>query len=485
MNKYYFLVLLFFLFWGNLEAQQSIREFNELFNNNQNNGEVYFRIQNQDININKLSSLVSLTRHVETEWVYAYANKKQFLALVSENLEVEMLPHPGTLIHPKMKSDVNIKNLEEWDFYPTYDAYISMMYQFESLYPDLCRIEVIGQSTNGRDLLACVISDNGQLEPGESQFLYTSSMHGNELAGYPLMLRLIDYLLTNYGSLDQVTEMVNNLEIWINPLANPDGTYAGGNNSVFGATRYNANGTDLNRNFSGPEFTPEEYEVETLAFMDLANNYQFSMSANIHGGEEVCNYPWDYTFELHPKDEWWQMVCHEYADTAQFYSPPGYMENFDDGIVNGAVWYVISGGRQDYMNHFHDCLEFTLEISDEYILPESQLENWWQYNYRSLLNYMHQAIPLGQVEIKSLASLIDISPNPGNGIYKITYTGQEVKRLTATVMDQMGKIVKTFDLSLGLDDFEYVMDIQSFKDGVYILNLKGDQLNISRKIIKE
>jgi hypothetical protein len=30
-----------------------------------------------------------------------------------------------------------------------------------------------------------------------------------------------------------------------------------------------------------------------------------------------------------------------------------------------------------------------------------------------------------------------------------------------------------------------VMDIQSFKDGVYILNLKGDELNISRKIIKE
>ncbi len=40
------------------------------------------------------------------------------------------------------------------------------------------------------------------------------------------------------------------------------------------------------------------------------------------------------------------------------------MNLYDDGITNGAAWYVIDGGRQDYMNFFHQCREFTLEISD-------------------------------------------------------------------------------------------------------------------------
>jgi len=50
--------------------------------------------------------------------------------------------------------------------------------------------------------------------------MYTSSMHGDELTGYVLMLRLIDSLLSTYGTNPRVTNLVNNFEIWINPLAN-------------------------------------------------------------------------------------------------------------------------------------------------------------------------------------------------------------------------------------------------------------------------
>lgn len=63
------------------------------------------------------------------------------------------------------------------------------------------------------------------------------------------MLRLIDTLLSSYGTDQRLTNLINNLEIWICPDTNPDGTYYGGNNSVSGARRYNYNGYDLNRNF--------------------------------------------------------------------------------------------------------------------------------------------------------------------------------------------------------------------------------------------
>jgi hypothetical protein len=182
--------------------------------------------------------------------------------------------------------------------------------------------------------------------------------------------------------------MVNNMDIWINPLANPDGTYAGGNNSVNGATRYNANFVDLNRNYPDPDDGPHPdgnpWQVETIAFMDFAEGRDFVMSANFHGGAEVVNYPWDTWSHFHADDNWWQYVSREYADTVHDNAPFGYMNYLNNGITNGYAWYEITGGRQDYMNYFHQCREFTLEISDIKLLPANQLINHWNYNYRSI-----------------------------------------------------------------------------------------------------
>lgn len=359
-------------------------------------GEVYFQFENPGAKtLIELSKLISLDQVNKTE-VTAYANQKEFDAFLEFNLAFEVLT-PPSLLHPaNMLDEVNVKSIQDWDFYPTYEAYIDMMYQFETDYPDLCEVVTIGQSMQGRELIALRISDNIGLDEGEPEFLYTATIHGDETVGYVVSLRLIDYLLSNYGSIPKVDNLVNNIDIYINPLANPDGTFWGGNNTVNGAIRYNANGVDLNRNYPDPEDGPHPdgnaWQTETVHFMQLAEDHQFIISANMHGGEEVCNYPWDTWSGLHVDDDWWQFVCHEYADTAQLYSPPGYMTGFDDGITNGYAWYTISGGRQDYMNFFHQCREFTLEMSDVKNPPASQLPTFWESNYRSLLNYMEQTL---------------------------------------------------------------------------------------------
>ncbi|MBE0640779.1 MAG: carboxypeptidase regulatory-like domain-containing protein, partial [Bacteroidales bacterium] len=221
----------------------------------------------------------------------------------------------------------------------------------------------------------------------------------DETVGYVLMLRLADYLLSNYASDPRIQRMVDSIDIWINPLANPDGTYRFGNQSVAGASRYNANWVDINRNFPDPEDGPHPdgfaWQPETQIFMNFASSHNFGISCNIHGGAEVCNYPWDTWYawqKLHPDDIWWQFVCNEYADTAQLYSPSGYLDDFGTGVTHGATWYSIDGGRQDYMNYFHHCREFTLEISSTKLPSASLLPNYWNYNYRSLLNYMEQSL---------------------------------------------------------------------------------------------
>jgi len=115
------------------------------------------------------------------------------------------------------------------------------------------------------------------------------------------------------------------------------------------------------------------------------------MAANFHGGTEVVNYPWDTWPRLSADDAWWVNVSREYADTVHINSPADYMNQYENGITNGYQWYEVAGGRQDYMNYFHHCREATIEVSDAYILPTSQLLAHWNYNYRSLLNYIEQA----------------------------------------------------------------------------------------------
>ena len=66
------------------------------------------------------------------------------------------------------------------------------------------------------------------------------------------------------------------------------------------------------------------------------------------------------------------------------------MDYLDNGITNGYQWYSVAGGRQDYMTYFRRGREFTLELSNTKLAPESRLDDFWQYNYRSLLNYLEQ-----------------------------------------------------------------------------------------------
>ncbi len=353
---------------------------------------LYFIIDSES-NLSEITKTVSID-NIKGDTLFAYVNDKQLENLRKFQIEYTELIAPSKLIKPTMAQTQS--SMAEWNVYPTYEIYDSLMNQFALDYPTICQLTSIGQSVQGRELYFVRISDNVTIEENEPEVMYSSSMHGDEISGYVTMLRFIDYLLSNYGSDAQVTNMVDNMEIWINPSANPDGTYASGNNTVFGATRGNANGYDLNRNFPDPEDGPHpdgnSWQAETVAMMNFFAQHRFIISANFHGGAEVANYSWDTWGNRHPDDLWFIDICRKYADTAQAYSPSGYFNDLDDGITNGYDWYPIFGGRQDYVIYFHGGREITIELSAIKLVSESSLPLYWNYNRVALLNYLENAL---------------------------------------------------------------------------------------------
>ncbi|MBK7171897.1 MAG: T9SS type A sorting domain-containing protein [Bacteroidales bacterium] len=376
----------------NVSAQDNSRNLESANQQLDSRGEVYFQFNLEDRqDIGLISRMISVDK-ITGNQVIAYANKKEFQKFLEYTSEFETLLPPSLSVYAEMSDDP--KQVLDWNYYPTYTAYETIMSDFAANNPDICRLITITTLSSGRKIQALKITDNPDIQENEPEFLYTSSIHGDETTGYILMLHLIDYLLTNYTTDPRITEMINNTEIYINPLANPDGTYKGGNGSVNGATRGNANNVDLNRNYADPAAGPHPdgnpWQPETIAFMNFAGFHHFVMSANFHGGAEVLNYPWDTWSRLAADNDWWVHVCREYADTVHAHAPSNYLRDFDNGITNGYAWYTITGGRQDYMNFFRNCREVTMEISNTKLLPANQLINHWNYNYRSLLNYIEQ-----------------------------------------------------------------------------------------------
>jgi len=390
----------------------------------------------------QLTNLISIDQVAGRE-VRAYANLEQFVKFSRKGYPVTLLPLPCDGPGITMKDHLMDGQLTTWNFYPTYSGYESLMVQFQTQYPGLCHLDTLATLASGRRLLVLKISDNVLQDETEPEFLYTSSIHGDETTGYIMMLQLADYLLSNYSSNAEAADIVNNLEIYICPLANPDGTFYGGNNTLTGARRYNIAGVDLNRNYPDPQDGQHpdgnSWQPETVAFMNFASQHHFVAGCNFHGGTEVVNYPWDTWSTLHADDNWFQYISREYADTVHLHAPAGYLDDLVNGITNGYAWYQVNGGRQDYMNYFHHCREITIEISGTKMPAASQLPLYWDYNHRSFLLLLKEAmygirgVITDQTTGNPVNAKVMITGHDNNGseVYSYSTTGEYYRPVKA------------------------------------------------------
>lgn len=431
MKKINLTLTAIFMFFLSIYAQNSERDKAESYLLKKHELNFTFQVE-KDEDVKKFAKNMSVVNYnPENNTVTAWANVTQFRSFELLNIPYKVSTLENEVkeleiydVRPLSSRSQNSTLTFPLSSYPTYAEYAKQMQTFENSYPNLVDKFSIGSTTQGdKELLFVKISDNVKEDEQEPKLMLTSSMHGDEIAGYPMMLTLIDYILSVYSNTahpdyTRIKNLVENAEIWINPSANPDGTYhnSKNNTSVINARRGNANNVDLNRNYPdnvlGPHTDGEIYQAETLAFMDLAASTHFVISANLHSGTELFNYPFDNAYVKdyeHSDGNWFEFIGIEYATHAQtdansghtsipsYVNKTSYMTDDDDssvfassGVTHGAEWYRVYGGRQDYMNFYHQCKEVTIELSDIKILPESQLIDYWYYNRDALLDFLTQ-----------------------------------------------------------------------------------------------
>ncbi|KAK7087283.1 hypothetical protein V1264_021356 [Littorina saxatilis] len=272
-------------------------------------------------------------------------------------------------------------------------------------YPDITHLHSIGKSVNGADLWVIKIGkspvDHVTLRPN---IKYVANMHGNEVVGRELLLHLVEMLVTRYGQDDDVTHLLNTTTVHLLPSMNPDGFAASDSTDCDGVQgRFNARNLDLNRNF--PDHFQENLAIiqpETHAIVKWIRDTQFVLSANLHGGSLVANYPFDSypgvmiesKASLSPDNDVFVHLAKAYsfahATMHNVAKCSADRRAFQDGITNGAAWYPLKGGMQDYNYVRSSCYELTLELSCCKYPPASELPTFWNQNKPALLKFLQQ-----------------------------------------------------------------------------------------------
>ncbi|HDR06891.1 MAG TPA: hypothetical protein ENN88_04585, partial [Candidatus Coatesbacteria bacterium] len=296
-----------------------------------------------------------------------------------------------------------------WSYFHTYEETVQLLERWAGEYPDICRLVELGLSVEGRRLPALVVSGNVHLEEYEPEVRLVGAIHGDEIVANEIVLYAAERLLVGYGVEPYVTRLVDGLEIWLQPLVNPDGFVRG--------TRRNANGVDLNRNFSY-QWDPYEWyagefpfsEPETRALADYSGGREelvpdevedntFVLGLTFHSGAVCVNYVWNYQPERAPDDAHIQTICYDYSDACKLspYFPPwvdghGYRdESYMEWVTNGWDWYETHGDLNDWSYGARGCIDTTIEADERKNTDPRDILSLADVNWHAIKSWLEWA----------------------------------------------------------------------------------------------
>jgi len=251
--------------------------------------------------------------------------------------------------------------------FTSYEQMVAQMEQAALDHPDILILDTLGYSVEGRLILGAKISDNPNEEEDEPEFRLIGCHHGNEYMSVEIPLLMLHYLTDNYGTIPQITHLVNDFEIWIIPMMNTDGREDG--------TRHNANGVDLNRDYGymWNGYSPGIFsQPETRVIRDHAMKNNFSISLSYHTSGDIVNYVWNYKNFPVADSAFIVDISLEYGSYNDYW------------VVEGYNWYQTYGDCNDWSYGSRSDVDATIE-TDNYNIP-----NVWNLNRDAILAMMER-----------------------------------------------------------------------------------------------
>ncbi len=246
---------------------------------------------------------------------------------------------------------------------------LAVMIAAENDFPGLCQLvdltATYGMPTTfeGRSMYALKISDNVTVDEDEPNFLMVSAHHCREIVTPVIALDAISRLTSLYGTDPQITALVDEYEIWIAPVWNPDGyEYVFSTDNLWRKNRRvftTGIGVDTNRNYgfgwtsgcSGSTSPSSETykgpsansEPETQTMIAWSQDRHFSKVIDFHSSGRETLY--GYACLSHPWSNFWESEAIELSMQSGYFgdvrSPSADGEHFH--------WQVAERGALSFL----------------------------------------------------------------------------------------------------------------------------------------
>jgi hypothetical protein len=386
-------------------------------------------------------------------------------------------------------SDFSVGILELEPEYYTYPEVVTELSQIETDHPSIAEVISLGTSYEGRDIPGIKISDNVGTEESEPEVFICALHHAREAATVNVAMYIVNYLTDNYSTDPYIAGLVDNREIYIFPVINPDGKVYDDSGGSYGSGlmwRKNRQpcsggiGTDLNRNYSYmwggagssgscTNILFRGYEPfdapETAAVRDFFNAHpDINVLLTYHSHGNLVLWPWGCTYD--PIADADDRQVHEIMGQ-QYASYTGYTPQQASDL------YICTGTTDDWsysetMNDAIPCFSFTIEMGNEFYPPPSALPAMCADNCDGTVYF------------------IDCADNPYKvlgGTPYVTITnpqnGQTVSGTVGVTTDTSGVDTVEFyiDGVLTYTDtaapYEYTWDTTQYTDGSHTVTAEG------------
>ncbi|MCP3940131.1 MAG: zinc carboxypeptidase [Desulfobacteraceae bacterium] len=282
---------------------------------------------------------------------------------------------------------------EEYEVYKSFDApkngIKAQLHKIQATYPRLCRLKTIGHSLQNRKMLAMGIT-NEKIKGEKPQVLLLATHHAREWVATQMAMRMIKYLTSNFGSDERVTDLLNTTEVWVIPVANPDGyQYSFTNERLWRKNMRDndgdgeitiADGVDLNRNFAsrwgldeeGASFNPTDSsyrgtapnsEPETQAVVTFIEDKDFKFIVSYHTSGNLILYPWGWQVKTTSLDDP-IFVAQAGTDAEPAIWDSLVDQGYDPGV--GADLYITNGNFIDWTYASLGIPSYTVEFTKGY-----------------------------------------------------------------------------------------------------------------------